>query len=287
MHVDHDLQLDLVLDFDEHELLVDQQQLDDRACGAVVFSYSVSPGRRDYPLLSVTVTAPNGVPKGCERSWSLNSYTAEGPTWETSGTQALFDHDSITLDDEHASGTLTVAAPPCYGQTDFYEGTTRFDGDDGPLPLYPGSVVPNPGLIAYSNGGTLVHDDHDIDHARRRPSRRPSRPRSRRPSRPRPVDDAVDDRVDHAVDDRSRRPSRPRSRRPVDDRVDHRSRQPDGGVGGATATPRITPPPTSTLPTSGTPSGDTWRVALLAIAGLLATLLLLAPATPATARRRR
>jgi len=65
------------------------------------------------------------------------------------------------------------------------------------------------------------------------------------------------------------------------------STTPAGGVGGATAMPQITPPPTSTLPTSGTPSGDTWRIALLAIAGLLATLLLLAPATPATARRRR
>ena len=60
-----------------------------------------------------------------------------------------------------------------------------------------------------------------------------------------------------------------------------------GGVLAATATPRATPPPTDTLPTNGTPSGDTWRLALLAIAGLLATLLLLAPATPAKARRRR
>jgi len=60
-----------------------------------------------------------------------------------------------------------------------------------------------------------------------------------------------------------------------------------GGVLGATATPNATPPPTDTLPTSGTPGGDSWRLALLAIAGLLATLLLLAPATPAKARRRR
>jgi len=60
-----------------------------------------------------------------------------------------------------------------------------------------------------------------------------------------------------------------------------------GAVLSATATPRITPPPTSTLPITGTPGGDTWRIALLAIAGLVATLLLLAPATPAKARRRR
>ena len=61
----------------------------------------------------------------------------------------------------------------------------------------------------------------------------------------------------------------------------------EGGVLGATATPKPTPPPTDTLPTSGTPGGNSWRLALLAIAGLLATLLLLAPATPAKARRRR
>jgi hypothetical protein len=61
---------------------------------------------------------------------------------------------------------------------------------------------------------------------------------------------------------------------------------PDGGVLGATATPKPTPPPTDTQPANGTPS-DSWRLALLAIAGLLATLLLLAPATPAKARRRR
>jgi hypothetical protein len=36
--------------------------------------------------------------------------------------------------------------------------------------------------------------------------------------------------------------------------------------------------------TSGTPSDGTWRIALIAMAGLLATLLVL---TPATARRRR
>ena len=60
-----------------------------------------------------------------------------------------------------------------------------------------------------------------------------------------------------------------------------------GAVLGAAATPKSTPPPTDSLPTGGTPGGDSWRLALLAIAGLLATLLLLAPATPAKARRRR
>ena len=59
-----------------------------------------------------------------------------------------------------------------------------------------------------------------------------------------------------------------------------------GEVEAATATPKVTPPPTDALPLTGTPGGDSWRIALLAIAGLLATLLLLAPA-PSKARRRR
>ncbi len=52
-------------------------------------------------------------------------------------------------------------------------------------------------------------------------------------------------------------------------------------------TPRITPPPTDTLPVTGTPGGDSWRIALLALAALLASILLLTPTTPAAVRRRR
>jgi hypothetical protein len=60
-----------------------------------------------------------------------------------------------------------------------------------------------------------------------------------------------------------------------------------GGVSPATATPKVTPPPTDALPVSGTPGGDGWRLALLGLAGLLAVVLLLTPATPVTVRRRR
>jgi hypothetical protein len=60
-----------------------------------------------------------------------------------------------------------------------------------------------------------------------------------------------------------------------------------GEVAGETGTPRVTPPPTDTLPLTGTPGGDSWRIALLAIASLLATILLLTPATPVKVRRRR
>jgi hypothetical protein len=60
-----------------------------------------------------------------------------------------------------------------------------------------------------------------------------------------------------------------------------------GEVLAETATPRVTPPPTATLPTSGTPGGDSWRIVLLALAGIVASLLLLTPAAPTAIRRRR
>jgi hypothetical protein len=58
---------------------------------------------------------------------------------------------------------------------------------------------------------------------------------------------------------------------------------PTGGVGGATATPAATAgttlPPTDTLGDTGTTTGgDSWRLILLALAGVLATGLLLTPA---------
>jgi hypothetical protein len=62
---------------------------------------------------------------------------------------------------------------------------------------------------------------------------------------------------------------------------------PPGDVAGATSKPNVTPPPTATLPVTGTPTGDTWRIALLAIAALLASILLLTPASPVRSRRRR
>jgi hypothetical protein len=120
-------------------------------CAAALFSY-VQFGAEPYPMLKVHVWARGPLPADCNLSFSLNSYTTQGPDWPNTGTQALYDHQSITLDRTHTSGTLTVKKPPCVGQTDFYTGTVRFDGVDGPLPSYPDAVVPQP-LLAWSNGG--------------------------------------------------------------------------------------------------------------------------------------
>ena len=54
---------------------------------------------------------------------------------------------------------------------------------------------------------------------------------------------------------------------------------PAGGVGGATATPGTTLPPTDSLgDTASAAGGDSWRIMLLALAGTLAAALLLTPA---------
>jgi hypothetical protein len=125
-------------------------------CPVALFGYNQS-GAEPYPMIVANVWAIGTLPAGCSLSFSLNSYTTQGPTWPTTGTQALFDHESITLDAGHPSGTLTVKEPSCFGQTDFYTGTTRFDGVDGPLPHYPSPNVPQP-LLAWSNGGSACPD---------------------------------------------------------------------------------------------------------------------------------
>ena len=63
---------------------------------------------------------------------------------------------------------------------------------------------------------------------------------------------------------------------------------PTGAVEAATGTPHVTPPPTDTLGgTTGQPAGDTWRIALLGLAALLASLLIFSPSRTSPERRRR
>jgi uncharacterized repeat protein (TIGR01451 family) len=62
---------------------------------------------------------------------------------------------------------------------------------------------------------------------------------------------------------------------------------PTGGVAGATGRPHITPPPTSALGSvPAQPAGDTWRIALLGLAALLASLLVFIPKTSPERRHR-
>ncbi len=59
---------------------------------------------------------------------------------------------------------------------------------------------------------------------------------------------------------------------------------PSGDVGGATGDPNVTPPPTDGAATIAAAVSRNWMILLLAVAGLLASILIL---TPAAIRRRR
>ena len=69
--------------------------------------------------------------------------------------------------------------------------------------------------------------------------------------------------------------------------VEGATSNPSGAVEAATSKPHVTPPPTSALGIpAGQPAGDTWRIALLALAALLASLLVFSPKTSPERRRR-
>ena len=112
---------------------------------------------------------PKVVTQGCtgDISVSLASYTAEGPTWETSGKQAFVGYSTTKLSTKKDKNhdVLTVKLPgaegkPCFGQIDLYFGSTIFDGGKaaghGPLPHYPDRTTPSGGLIAAWNGADSV-----------------------------------------------------------------------------------------------------------------------------------
>jgi len=95
-------------------------------------------------------------PKGCEFNVSLAYYSADGPTWETSGTQALIGWETATLSKSKPEVTLDVSdvPPSCFGQVDLYGNGTKYDGAEGngALPHYPDVSTPD-NLIAPWNGG--------------------------------------------------------------------------------------------------------------------------------------
>ena len=59
---------------------------------------------------------------------------------------------------------------------------------------------------------------------------------------------------------------------------------PEDSIGGETETPEITLPPTDTFGMSATPTNESWRIMLVLMAGLIASVMIL---TPKRASRRR
>ena len=119
-------------------------------CEPSSLTFSVPGGAITYPMKTVSVTANGRLVDGCALPFSLASYRTQGPTWRTSGRQALIDHVGAILDNAQPSITLTVRTPRRYGQTVFYPGLRAYDGIDGPLPHYPGVRIES--SISWSNG---------------------------------------------------------------------------------------------------------------------------------------
>jgi LPXTG-motif cell wall-anchored protein len=96
--------------------------------------------------------------KGCSLPVSLATYSTQGSTWQTSGTQTLVGFATETLSSSQTTVTLTAKAPnSCYEQDDLYFGDTEYDGGTGtghgPAPHYPDSTVPKSNeLVAHWNG---------------------------------------------------------------------------------------------------------------------------------------
>lgn len=123
-------------------------------CATTIPSGSIAAAYINGSDFKATVSYTGKLPlcDGVSQTVSLNSYTTEGATWQTSGNQTFVDHQQFTVDNQHTAGTLSVSETKCYYQTDLYMGTTRFDGADGALPHYPSTVTPT-NLIAWRNGG--------------------------------------------------------------------------------------------------------------------------------------
>lgn len=106
----------------------------------------------------ITVRLTGDVKSGCNYAVSLASYSADGGTWDTSGTQAFLGWDTTTLNSGNLEHTVDVSAfaPRCFGQIDLYGNGTKYDGSDQAhaLPHFPDSATPND-LITAWNGGEV------------------------------------------------------------------------------------------------------------------------------------
>ncbi|OPC77453.1 hypothetical protein B4N89_43915 [Embleya scabrispora] len=134
---------------------------DAKACGTVAIEWSVDDGKTwsKAGLLGslatkVSVRIAGNVPKSCTYKVTLAAYSAEGPTWKTSGVQRYLGSRTVSLTGAHRGAALDIArhAPPCFGQIDLYGNDKVFDGKANPLPRYPDAKFPTD-LIAGWNGG--------------------------------------------------------------------------------------------------------------------------------------
>jgi LPXTG-motif cell wall-anchored protein len=171
---------------------------DTQQCGGVQIENSLDGGdswsttgrfEGDAPT-SISVRLVGTLAEGCEYPVSLASYSAEGPSWESSGEQAFLGWDTTVLSSETPEATLDVSgfAPSCFGQIDLYGNGTKYDGVEGALPHYPDSPTPE-NLIAAWNGEAPCEEEPPVDEPEE-PSEEPEEP-SEEPT-PEPTDAPAD-----------------------------------------------------------------------------------------------
>ncbi|MEE4541156.1 LAETG motif-containing sortase-dependent surface protein [Streptomyces sp. V4-01] len=119
----------------------------------------------DTPPSKITVKLTENPEEGCQYRITLASYTAEGPSWDSSGLQTYLTSKTITLYKGHTKDTLDISGstPTCFGQVDLYGNPENvvYDGQSGEghgaLPHFPDSYTP-PHLITAWNGGHKCDD---------------------------------------------------------------------------------------------------------------------------------
>ncbi len=175
---------------------------DTQQCGGVTVENSLDGGdswsttgrfEGEAPT-AISVRLVGDLAEGCEYPVSLASYSAEGPSWESSGEQAFLGWDTTVLSSETPEATLDVSdfAPSCFGQIDLYANGTKYDGVEGALPHYPDSPTPE-NLIAAWNGEAPCEEEPEeppVDEPEE-PSEEPSEEPTPEPSdAPAPDDNA-------------------------------------------------------------------------------------------------
>lgn len=98
---------------------------------------------------TATVTLNKGQQLCADSSqdFSLASYTAQGPEWNSSLPQKLAGQDSGTIDAQHPSATLKVTVPDCFAQVDLIWGGKDqvLPGFDEDSPTYGNAVLGSTG----------------------------------------------------------------------------------------------------------------------------------------------
>lgn len=192
---------------------------DEQACGEVQIENSIDGGTNwttngrfsgEAPT-AISVRLVGEVAEGCEYPVSLASYSAEGPSWETSGTQAFLGWDTVTLSSESLEATLDVSefAPSCFGQIDLYGNGIAYDGTNGnELPHYPDVMTPENLIAAWNGEAPCEEEPPPVDEPE---------PPTEEPTEPAPEPEPTEPPVDEPSEEPSEPAPAPEGEEPAGD----------------------------------------------------------------------